>query len=87
MTIPITSLLDAAVVALGYLFLGAAWVALLRRRKPADPKSICGCGHHLSFHDPTSLDCRHTRRGSHHRDCGCRRFTGPAPQDTADQDR
>lgn len=68
-------------------FLGAAWVTLLRRRKPTDPKSICGCGHHLAFHDPTSLDCRHTRRGGHHRDCGCRHFTSAEPQDAAVQER
>lgn len=30
------------------------------RRTPREPKPVCGCRHHLSFHDPTDRACHYT---------------------------
>lgn len=32
----------------------------LRRKRDSSPQPICGCKHHLSFHDPKTGRCNHT---------------------------
>lgn len=30
-----------------------------KRKEPEPPQPVCGCGHHLSFHDPVTSHCGH----------------------------
>jgi hypothetical protein len=39
---------------------------------PPDPQPICGCSHHLSFHNPTTSACAVD-------DCRCQQYIGPEP--------
>jgi hypothetical protein len=39
---------------------------------PADPQPICGCSHHLSFHNPRTSACAVE-------DCRCQQYVGPEP--------
>lgn len=66
-----------------------------RRRGPKprkDPKPICGCGHHHSFHDPATGQCHGMMRGEPIKydsfkdptawaqvPCTCRTYSGPVP--------
>jgi hypothetical protein len=37
-----------------------------------DPQPICGCSHHLSFHNPATSACAVE-------DCRCQQYVGPEP--------
>jgi hypothetical protein len=39
---------------------------------PPDPQPFCGCGHHLSFHNPRTGSCAEE-------DCRCQQYVGPEP--------
>ena len=39
---------------------------------PPDPQPICGCSHHLSFHNPATSACAVD-------DCRCQQYVGPEP--------
>ncbi len=38
----------------------------------ADPQPVCGCSHHLSFHNPRTSTCAVD-------DCQCQQYIGPEP--------
>ena len=69
-------LIGAAVYAVGVLT-GRFLPSRRRTPKPKRSGPICGCGHHLSYHDDY--------QGCHHpvgiiRDpCPCRKYSGPDP--------
>lgn len=49
---------------------------LARRRESQLP--VCGCGHHLSFHN--GIECSHLiQYGNQLIRCGCARYIGPNP--------
>lgn len=96
------SLLAGAAIALAGVILGRALPALPgRRREPAQqqphgtthsrpPQAICGCGHHLVFHDNESKKCRAQviipgrwtgERGDSYHTCVCQGYRGPMPVD------
>jgi hypothetical protein len=55
----------------------AAKGELAARRKaalipPPEPQAICGCGHHLSFHNPRTGACAEDG-------CRCQQYVGPEP--------
>jgi hypothetical protein len=39
---------------------------------PPEPQPICGCSHHLSFHNPRTSACAVD-------DCRCQHYVGPEP--------
>jgi hypothetical protein len=39
---------------------------------PPEPQPICGCSHHLSFHNPATSSCAVD-------DCRCQQYVGPEP--------
>jgi hypothetical protein len=39
---------------------------------PPEPQPICGCSHHLSFHNPRTSSCAVD-------DCRCQQYVGPEP--------
>ena len=39
---------------------------------PSGPQPVCGCGHHLSFHNPRTSACAAD-------DCRCQQYVGPEP--------
>jgi hypothetical protein len=39
---------------------------------PPEPQPICGCSHHLSFHNPHTSACAVE-------DCRCQQYVGPEP--------
>jgi hypothetical protein len=39
---------------------------------PAEPQPVCGCSHHLSFHNPNTSTCAVD-------DCQCQQYIGPEP--------
>jgi hypothetical protein len=41
-------------------------------KPPPDPQPICGCSHHLSFHNPGTGACAVD-------DCRCQQYVGPEP--------
>jgi hypothetical protein len=41
-------------------------------KPPPDPQPICGCTHHLSFHNPQTAACAVD-------DCRCQQYVGPEP--------
>ncbi len=41
-------------------------------RPPPEPQAICGCGHHLSFHNPRNGACAEDN-------CRCQHYVGPEP--------
>jgi hypothetical protein len=41
-------------------------------RPPPDPQPVCGCSHHLSFHNPATSACAVD-------DCRCQQYIGPEP--------
>jgi hypothetical protein len=41
-------------------------------RPPPEPQPICGCSHHLSFHNPATSSCAVD-------DCRCQQYVGPEP--------
>lgn len=40
--------------------------------QPQEPQAICGCSHHLSFHNPRTSSCAVD-------DCRCQQYVGPEP--------
>jgi hypothetical protein len=50
-----------------------------RRRAPKPAEPICGCGHHVSFHDLPESTCHKRTRLVQ---CTCRRYAGPLPIDS-----
>ncbi|MBV2366278.1 hypothetical protein ACFPZ0_18340 [Streptomonospora nanhaiensis] len=92
------SLVVGAAIALGGVMIGR----LLPRRSPAPhpppavaaaprtPQPICGCGHHLVFHDQESKLCQAQvvipgrwvgQSGGTYRQCMCQGYRGPMPVD------
>ncbi|MFC4868013.1 MULTISPECIES: hypothetical protein [Streptomonospora] len=58
--------------------------------KPATPQPICGCGHHLVFHDQETKMCQAQvvipgrwvgQSGGTYRPCKCQGYRGPVPVD------
>ncbi len=41
-------------------------------KPPPEPQAICGCSHHLSFHNPQTSACAVD-------DCRCQQYVGPEP--------
>jgi hypothetical protein len=41
-------------------------------QSPPEPQPICGCSHHLSFHNPRTSSCAVD-------DCRCQQYVGPEP--------
>jgi hypothetical protein len=41
-------------------------------RPPPEPQPVCGCTHHLSFHNPATSACAVD-------DCRCQQYIGPEP--------
>jgi hypothetical protein len=41
-------------------------------RPPPEPQPVCGCSHHLSFHNPRTSACAVD-------DCRCQQYVGPEP--------
>jgi hypothetical protein len=39
---------------------------------PPEPQPVCGCSHHLSFHNPATSACAVD-------DCRCQQYVGPEP--------
>ena len=39
---------------------------------PSEPQPVCGCSHHLSFHNPRTSACAVD-------DCRCQQYVGPEP--------
>lgn len=87
--------IGAAIFAAGTL---AGRLMPARRRTPKPPtlapppKPICGCTHHLSFHDPKTSHCHGLMKGKPVRydlwnaptaydkvPCTCRQYSGPTP--------
>lgn len=52
-------MLTGALILLGGIIAGR-FLPNVRRgpRPPKQPKAICGCDHHLSMHDPKTLECK-----------------------------
>jgi len=45
-----------------------------------DPKPVCGCNHHASFHDDEGCHCINTdSMGRVTTECGCKKYMGPEP--------
>lgn len=42
------------------------------RRPAPEPQPVCGCSHHLSFHNPQTAACAVD-------DCRCQQYVGPEP--------
>jgi hypothetical protein len=63
----------------------------MRRRRTDNPPPICGCTHHLAYHDPTTGVCtKHvSRTGAYVKaadewadewvQCDCKQYVGPRP--------
>lgn len=91
------SLFIGAGIALGGVLLGRALGRSDRRRvrelpvaHHRQPQAICGCGHHLVFHDTETKKChaqvilppRWTGQGGDvYRPCMCQGYRGPTPVD------
>jgi hypothetical protein len=77
----------AAIFALGYL---SGRVGRARRQPKSSPYK-CGCGHHLSHHDPEANACNASiHRDGSYVDCACKQYVGERPLDLdvlADQAR
>jgi hypothetical protein len=41
-------------------------------QRPPEPQAVCGCSHHLSFHNPRTSACAVE-------DCRCQQYVGPEP--------
>ena len=41
-------------------------------QSPPEPQPVCGCSHHLSFHNPQTSACAVD-------DCRCQQYVGPEP--------
>lgn len=61
------------------------WLGIVRgsrrKRPPKYPEPICGCKHHLSFHDDKGR-CHWNMsywEGEPYVQCDCRRYVGPEP--------
>jgi hypothetical protein len=57
-----------------------------RAKALAGPEPVCGCKHHLSFHDAQTGQCHEFVMvkvpGQEHKErvgCSCRRYVGPEP--------
>jgi hypothetical protein len=82
------SMIDGALIALG-AFVAGQWLPRPHRRRGAlpsarPPQPVCGCEHHVSFHDPKSGECHammkvpsSMSRDSYHKPCTCRQYSGP----------
>jgi hypothetical protein len=77
--------LTGAAVAWASILFGVIVAASRRRRRRVKPQPpICGCEHHLAFHeladegDPIG-PCRKIVATYHGTECGCQRYTGPVP--------
>jgi hypothetical protein len=86
--------LEGALIAVVCLLLGVGVRSLPARRKGPKPvEAVCGCGHHLSYHDPKTRACgyasrpvvRSTASITEYGDalrCPCLSYTGPEPLHT-----
>ncbi len=41
-------------------------------KRPPEPQAVCGCSHHLSFHNPRTGACAEEN-------CRCQQYVGPEP--------
>jgi hypothetical protein len=58
--------------------LGIAVGRLRMRKRFKEPKPICGCRHHYSFHGEGG-PCNKRWVGDEDRECGCQKYSGPTP--------
>lgn len=81
-------------ISIALSFIGGYAVGHARRRPalpltPSQPQPICGCRHHLSYHDPATKRCTSGERReimqsygnykSKWQDCLCKQYIGPEP--------
>ncbi|MFW6641112.1 LapA family protein [Nocardiopsis algeriensis] len=100
---PLSMVLGAAIGFGGYLFGRLAnrrqARALEQQRRQTqnqalgaaqNPQPLCGCGHHLVFHDQSTKKCQTQvvipgrwtgQAGSSYRQCMCQGYRGPVPVD------
>lgn len=90
--------MDPLSLLVGGVLLGAGWLAgrfaPARRRGPKSVQPVCGCKHHLAYHDPKSGHCMEENRVVTQRDaamvpvawkeipCTCEQYVGPLPIDS-----
>jgi hypothetical protein len=84
-------MIEGAVIAAVCVVVGMVTSRLLperrsRRRLPGTKSSppACGCGHHYSFHDPSTGECHGQNQINVYgkpelHACGCRQYSGPVP--------
>ena len=78
-------MLEGALTLLAGILVGRFMPGRRRRPKPlADPKPICGCGHHVSFHGDGKGPCAwegekfyRSGVGTVKPTCKCLRYVGP----------
>jgi hypothetical protein len=79
----LTLVLSCLSLVLSLVSLGYARTTARRWRsytKPIEPKAICGCDHHASFHDDEGCHFIDTDRyGREAPECGCKKYMGPEP--------
>lgn len=73
---PDLSLIEGAAILLSGMAIGRWWPA--RRRKVKETGPVCGCKHHVSFHEQGSGPCHKISSWDMSR-CSCRKYTGPEP--------
>jgi hypothetical protein len=89
--VPDLSMLEGAAILAAGMLAGRFWPARRRSQKPKDVQPVCGCDHHLSYHDGKTGECHGTNTSSSaYNDrgiwvgfgqvpCTCRRYSGPEP--------
>jgi hypothetical protein len=78
----LTLVLSCLSLVLSLVSLGYARTTARRWRKytrPTEPKPICGCEHHASFHDDEGCHFNRDELGRTAPDCGCKKYMGPEP--------
>lgn len=73
-------MLEGALILLAGILIGRFAPARRRKPKPVkDPKPICGCGHHRSFHEDGGACKERVYLGiaEGHKPCTCRHYVGP----------
>lgn len=88
---PMTWILDTGIQLAAGIILGWFLARRSPRQAPAEPKPVCGCGHHYAMHDPKTGKCnvgwREPCRWNRHNvptewmdaNCACLRYSGPEP--------
>lgn len=72
----------AAVFAAGQLTGRLAGRRRPRDRRRVDPQPVCGCEHHIAFHEDGVHRCHAKTGPARDRECMCQRYVGPQPLPT-----